>query len=69
MLDETYRKAGKLDSSRFAAKFDPSQAGLLNILRDVLLEGHGSDKVIRAELYKLNVYGSSRFFMKVSCRS
>ena len=58
VLDETYRKAGKLDSAHFSAKFDPVHSGLLGTLKDVLLEGHGADKVISAELYKLNIYGT-----------
>ena len=57
VLDETYRKAGKLDTAYFAAKFDPVNCGLLRTLREVLLEGHGTDKTISVELYKLNIYG------------
>ncbi|KAF7288740.1 Fe2OG dioxygenase domain-containing protein [Mycena indigotica] len=55
VLDEGYRKAGKLDCSDFAASLD---IGTLNILDEItpdLLEGRG-DAVITAELYKLNVY-------------
>lgn len=57
VLDETYRKASKLDTAFFSAKFDPVHSGLMDVLRDVLMEGHGADKRIRVELYKLNVYG------------
>ena len=56
VLDETYRKAGKMDESDFAAKFDPERTGLLDAVRPFLLEGH-RDTFVRAELYKLNVYG------------
>lgn len=62
VLDEMYRKAGKLDAANFAAKFDPINTDLLDSLRDVLLEGHAANRFIRAELYKLNVYGPGSFF-------
>ncbi|KAF7288783.1 Fe2OG dioxygenase domain-containing protein [Mycena indigotica] len=55
VLDEGYRKAGKLDCGDFAASLD---IGTLNILDEItpdLLDGRG-DAVITAELYKLNVY-------------
>ena len=57
MLDESYRKAGKLDADRFAVKFDPVCCGLLRTIAGDLLEGH-THREIRAELYKLNVYGA-----------
>ena len=57
VLDETYRRAGKLDSEYFSAKFDPASSGLIEKLREVLLVGHDEEVTIRAELYKLNVYG------------
>ncbi|KIP10915.1 hypothetical protein PHLGIDRAFT_45907, partial [Phlebiopsis gigantea 11061_1 CR5-6] len=62
VYDETYRKAGKLDSQYFSAKFDPVATGLLDRLRDILLVGHADDVSIRPELYKLNVYGPGSFF-------
>ncbi|EED79503.1 predicted protein, partial [Postia placenta Mad-698-R] len=60
--DESYRKAGKLDSANFSLKLDLAGSGLLDVIRDNLLEGHGEAKSIRAELYKLNVYGKDSFF-------
>lgn len=60
--DESYRKAGKLDSTNFALKLDLAGSGLLDVIRGDLLEGHGETKSIRAELYKLNVYGKDSFF-------
>ncbi|KAJ7468267.1 hypothetical protein B0H11DRAFT_2305835 [Mycena galericulata] len=61
VLDESYRKAGKLDLSKFAARFDV--AGLLETITPDILAGQsntdGEDKFLRAEMYKLNVYGSS----------
>lgn len=59
VYDETYRKAGKLDCSHFAMGFDPGHSGLMDLIRDSLLEGQDADVGIRYELYKLNVYGMS----------
>jgi hypothetical protein len=55
VLDETYRKAGKLDFGKFAwnKRLDDFDA----MIRDVLLPFEGSGKGVRLELYKLNVYG------------
>lgn len=39
VLDESYRKAGKLDSTDFATFFDPVRSGLIEIIRGCLLEG------------------------------
>ncbi|EMD36269.1 hypothetical protein CERSUDRAFT_137906 [Gelatoporia subvermispora B] len=61
VYDESYRRAGKLDSSYFAVKFDPHSCGLLDAIRGDLLEGD-KERPIRAELYKLNVYGPGSFF-------
>ncbi|KAL4244530.1 hypothetical protein ABKN59_009796 [Abortiporus biennis] len=60
--DESYRKAGKLDLSCFATNFDVDDSGLLEIVEDVLLRGDKSKLRLRAELYKLNVYGQGSFF-------
>lgn len=59
MYDETYRKAGKLDASYFALKFSPEALGLLDTVHaELLVEGgKKATDAIRAELYKLNVYG------------
>ncbi len=58
VLDESYRKAGKLDSSCFAAKLDLHKDGLLAVIQSQLLEGWNTDASIYAELYKLNVYST-----------
>ena len=66
VYDETYRKAGKLDSSNFALKFDPADLGLVDLIRtEMLEEGRTLSDTkpelahrVRAELYKLNVYGA-----------
>ncbi|KAF7359634.1 Fe2OG dioxygenase domain-containing protein [Mycena venus] len=64
VLDETYRKAGKIDLTRFASRLDVVSSGLLDAISPDLLAGQSvdSDKVLRAELYKLNVYGPGSFF-------
>ncbi|EMD36611.1 hypothetical protein CERSUDRAFT_156346 [Gelatoporia subvermispora B] len=62
VLDENYRKASKLDSAYFSLKFDPLASGLLDLVRLDLLDGGENDGPIRAELYKLNVYGPGSFF-------
>ena len=63
ILDEDYRKAGKLDTQYFAPKFDPERYDLLDIVQDNLLDSADASQHIRAELYKLNVYGRSSFLL------
>jgi hypothetical protein len=63
VLDETYRKAGKLDSECFAPLLDPVRTDLSKIIRGYLLEGTQSMKNIKIELYKLNVYGMHPTFI------
>jgi hypothetical protein len=73
VLDESYRKAGKMDSECFASTLDLVRTDLVNIIRDCLLEGTRSTKNIKAELYKLNVYGtrfdlgSSQYLIPFCC--
>ncbi|KAH7360852.1 hypothetical protein BKA65DRAFT_547562 [Rhexocercosporidium sp. MPI-PUGE-AT-0058] len=76
VLDETYRKAGKLDAESFSTNFHPADFGILDSVKQVLLPGLSLDKDeqgvereehrgVRAELYKLNVYsGPSGMFKK-----
>ena len=61
MYDESYRKAGKLDSKFFSSPLDLESTGLLDVIHDDLLEGGKPKAEVRAEMYKLNVYGSSHF--------
>jgi hypothetical protein len=56
ILDETYRKAGKLDEQDFATKLGSEVDRIIDIVRPVFFV---KDDDVRAELYKLNVYGSS----------
>ncbi|KDQ14657.1 hypothetical protein BOTBODRAFT_187702 [Botryobasidium botryosum FD-172 SS1] len=62
VLDETYRKAGKMDSDHFALNFNPTTTGLLEHVREELFGLRYEMPNIRAELYKLNVYGPGSFF-------
>ncbi|KAJ7643435.1 hypothetical protein DFH06DRAFT_1301333 [Mycena polygramma] len=64
VLDESYRKAGKKDRGQFAARLDVVASGILDAITPDILDGQkdDSDKVLRAEMYKLNVYGPGSFF-------
>jgi hypothetical protein len=60
ILDESYRKAGKLDPTQFSTNFCPYEAGIIDAVTTMLLnETVGeNDQVslgVWAELYKLNV--------------
>ncbi|KAJ7175085.1 hypothetical protein C8R43DRAFT_1057737 [Mycena crocata] len=64
ILDETYRKAGKMDLDHFSARLDVVTSGILDVISPDILQGQDqdADRVVRAELYKLNVYGPGSFF-------
>ncbi|KAJ7211620.1 hypothetical protein GGX14DRAFT_623193 [Mycena pura] len=64
VLDETYRKAVKMDNDKFSASLDIAASGILKAISPDLLDGQkgGDEKALRAELYKLNVYGPGSFF-------
>jgi hypothetical protein len=57
VLDETYRKAGKMDSELFSTPLVPEHTDLIKVLRGHLLEGPDSIRKLKIEPYKLNVYG------------
>lgn len=61
VLDESYRKARKMDVTNFASKFDLHKSGILDMVQSELLQGHDENKQIEAELYKLNIYGMFGF--------
>ena len=56
-MDETYRKAGKMDSDLFSTPLIPDHTDLVKVVRECLLEGTDSTRRLKVELYKLNVYG------------
>jgi len=62
VLDENYRKAGKMDLECFALLLDPVQTDLVKIVQGYLLEGAPPTIKMKPELYKLNVYGKGSFF-------
>jgi hypothetical protein len=65
VLDETYRKAGKMNLGHFSLILDPVQADLMKIIRNNLLEGTQSTGNIRAELSKLNVYSTDLILVRI----
>ncbi|KAJ3502275.1 hypothetical protein NLJ89_g8962 [Agrocybe chaxingu] len=58
VFDETYRKAGKMGAADFAAQFHPSACGVVDAIRDTMLPAQDTDRGVKVEMYKLNVYGS-----------
>ena len=66
VLDESYRKAVKLDSNQFSTSFNPCEVGIIDAIAQSLLPGvvkpfsdreskYEEDLGVIAELYKLNV--------------
>jgi hypothetical protein len=58
VMDETYRKAGKMDSELFSTPLVYEYTDVVKIVRDRLLDGTDSLRKLKIELYKLNVYGT-----------
>ena len=64
VLDESYRKAGKLDRSQFSVDFHPHDFGIIDTINQILLpqvspgfmKGREQHRGVMAELYKLNVF-------------
>ncbi|KAI6111166.1 hypothetical protein F5141DRAFT_1202876 [Pisolithus sp. B1] len=56
VYDESYRKAGKPDTTDFATSFESSSTSLIDVIRNVLLEGRDEKRGIKVDMYKLNVY-------------
>ena len=59
VLDESYRRAGKLDADNFTWKFP--FLDLKKVVQKSLLPYKQGGREIILELYKLNVYGFSPF--------
>jgi hypothetical protein len=53
VFNETYRKAGKMNATRFSTNFNPYEHGVVDAISQAL--SHGDHRGIRAELYNLNV--------------
>lgn len=76
VLDESYRKASKLDNTQFSTNFNPYDYGIVDTISQVLfpsVDKSSSEDLglelrgVRAELYKLNVgfrYSSRSFRYK-----
>ncbi|KAF9017792.1 hypothetical protein BDZ89DRAFT_1140493 [Hymenopellis radicata] len=63
VLDDTYRKAHKLDVSQFSTVFDLAGTPILNKVSQDLVDMTVSLKrAVRAERYKLNIYDKGGFF-------
>jgi hypothetical protein len=60
VLDETYRKAGKLDFGRFSWLFKTD--AIAPTIRANLMPFADDGDQLRFELYKLNVYGACSNF-------
>lgn len=60
VLDESYRRAWKMDTVNFATHFDPNNTGIIQAIHDLLLKDPNAS--IRVELHKLNVYGMRKSF-------
>ena len=48
-----------MDASNFAVRLDLAGSDLIRTIEDQFFHGETEEKRIKAELYKLNVYGSS----------
>ena len=57
VLDEEYRKAGKMDTHDFCTDFSPYEYGVVDTINQALAQGsHSAGGLgVKAELYKLNV--------------
>ncbi|EJP63178.1 oxidoreductase, 2OG-Fe(II) oxygenase family protein [Beauveria bassiana ARSEF 2860] len=66
VLDETYRKALKMDTELFCTTFDPYSLGIVDTVTQMLLpsfEDPQTHRAVDARLYKLNIYsGPSGMF-------
>jgi hypothetical protein len=62
VMDETYRKAGKMDATEFCTNFNYADHGILDTVVQALVPNVSGNENngLRAELYKLNVSSSQR---------
>ncbi|GAB1316186.1 Fe2OG dioxygenase domain-containing protein [Madurella fahalii] len=59
VFDESYRKAAKLDPTKFSSTFNPYELGIVDAVAQALLPSLRHSKQtrsVKAELYKLNLY-------------
>lgn len=62
VLDLEYRNASKLEPAEFSSNFHPCDHGVLDAITKIMLPLHPSAINLRAELYKLNIYGPAGCF-------
>ncbi|KPI38516.1 uncharacterized protein AB675_4234 [Cyphellophora attinorum] len=62
ILDNEYRKALKLEPSRFCIDFHPADHGILQTIADTMLRLRTGSYSLSAVLYKLNIYETSGRF-------
>ncbi|KAF2840820.1 hypothetical protein M501DRAFT_1010024 [Patellaria atrata CBS 101060] len=69
VLDESYRKASKMDCKDFCTDFNPYELGIMSVVQQMLLPVvTGRFRGVRCELHKFNVYsGPSGKFNLVVC--
>lgn len=65
VLDEEYRKAGKLDLTQFSSKLDLVGTRIMETVNSHLVDASKGDVFLRPELYKLNVYGGAFFIISM----
>ncbi|RFU25895.1 hypothetical protein B7463_g10442, partial [Scytalidium lignicola] len=61
VFDEAYRKASKLDASKFSSDLCPYELGVVDTVAELLMPSAyiaGGSRGVVAELYKLNVYSA-----------
>ena len=66
VLDENYRRAGKLNTVEFAAKLEIETSKIMDAIRYGLLVGDRSTVGMIVEMYKLNVYGTYKLQLHTS---
>ncbi|TFK73687.1 hypothetical protein BDN72DRAFT_956258 [Pluteus cervinus] len=57
-------KFGQLDCERFATKFDLKEVGIVDLIRECLLDGIDQEREIEVEMEELNVYDQGSFFQE-----
>jgi hypothetical protein len=62
VFDETYRKGRALATDRFAINLRPQHSLLEQIKHGMIDGGQHANSFVRAELYRVNVYGPGDFF-------
>ncbi|KIY63509.1 hypothetical protein CYLTODRAFT_359861 [Cylindrobasidium torrendii FP15055 ss-10] len=63
VMDESYRKALKLELAQFSLPFELIETGIVNKIQHELVDSpDATQRSIRTELYKLNIYDKGSFF-------